>query len=26
MTPVTVHEISRHQIRLRLKTGRLVYA
>ena len=26
MTPVTVHETSRHQIRLRLKTGRLVYA
>lgn len=26
MTPVTVHEILRHQIRLRLKTGRLVYA
>jgi hypothetical protein len=26
MTPVTVHETFRHQIRLRLKTGKLVYA
>ena len=26
MTPVTVHAISCHQIRVRLKTGRLVYA
>jgi hypothetical protein len=26
MTPVTVHATSRQQIRLRLKTGRLVYA